>query len=379
MGRVSSGLVAFVCAGFFGVAAVAGCSADGSSALVDETSGAEPQEDNFQLPPSSGGGEEEADAGKPSSKDAGTKKDAAVDAGPPPPNPGDPCPKPDEIFKRQCGACGTQQALCLAGPDGGAGTVTDYGPCEGELAGGCIPGTKIEEACGNCGKQTRICTQYCAWTTTTCSGQPTNACTPGAVDLSSAGCGTDEYRQRTCSATCAYDNFSATCSAPPTFVKVPPTKGMTNSTIVLLKPDATLPRITSTCATSTPSTTISPPYTYIQVQNPNPKAATVTIYNSQAPGGGVIKTVLAAYDGVQAPTVEAARKQCLKGFRSYGTSSLTGNSSFASLDGTSNAVTIPANSTVSVFVGAYDNYDPAKPAETTGKVNLNVRLDTLAD
>ena len=33
-----------------------------------------------------------------------------------------------------------------------------------ELAGGCVPGTTAQEDCGNCGKVTKTCTQYCAYT-----------------------------------------------------------------------------------------------------------------------------------------------------------------------------------------------------------------------
>lgn len=106
-----------------GVAAFVGCSAEGVFSSDPEDS---PSTDNSAtLPPPSGGssgghaGGAAADGGKPA------KADASVDAGPPPPAPGSACSTIDQIFERPCGACGKQQALCLAGADGGAGVVSD--------------------------------------------------------------------------------------------------------------------------------------------------------------------------------------------------------------------------------------------------------------
>jgi hypothetical protein len=102
----------------------------------------------------------------------------------------------------------------------------------------------------------------------------------------------------------------------------------------------------------------------------------VSIYNSLAPGGAVYKTVLAAYDGTTPPASDPQRQACVKGVASYGTVALTGDSNFASLDGT-RVVTIAPGASVIVFVGAYNPYDPSFPLSSTGPVKLNVRTETL--
>lgn len=364
-----AGMVAI--ASFIGFGVVVGCSASGGGDLVTDPGGTDP-ESEVQLPPSSSSGDNQVDedSGTPK-KDSGTPKtDSGVDAGPPPPVAGTPCTTPDVVKKKQCGACGTHSTICIGGK------WSEYGLCEAEIVGGCIPGTKVTEACGNCGTLTKTCSNYCAFTATACAGSPAGACTPGGVDLSNAGCaGADTYRSRSCNATCAYSSFTTACAAPPTTVEVAPTPASTNSTIAIIPAGDVLPRATGTCPTATISTTVSTPYTYVQVHNPLTKAATVAIYNSLATGGVAFKTMLIAYDGATPPSTEAERKACIK-VKTSGTTALTGDAKFASLDGTT-AITIPAGGTVSVFVGSYNAYDPTKPADSTGKVKLNVQTVSL--
>ncbi len=379
MSDLRSGFVGLVVAGLFGTLAVVGCSADGAGTVGDESpTEPGPAEPGAQLPGSTSGSDSgsASDAGKPA-KDAATK-DATVDAGPPPPVAGTACVQVDEVRKKSCGACGTQSTVCLASGDGGAGSWSDYSACEGELPGGCVPGTVVDEACGNCGTTKKTCTQYCAFTASACAGQPASSCVPGGVELSSAGCAqSDQFRSRTCqSASCIPNNFSATCAAPPTVIEVGPTPGSVTSTIAVLTQSQTLSRMTGLCPTATLSTTVSPPYVYLQVHNPLARAAVVSIYNSVAPGGVIFKTALAAYDGATGPTDDASRKTCIRGASTYGTTALTGDSRFASLDG-ARAVTIAAGATVSVYVGAYDAFDPLKPTNSTGNVKLNVQTVSL--
>lgn len=363
MGLVRSGLWTLAGVGLFGFVSVAGCSADGSAEDVgDETPSTEPT-GGAQLPPPSGTDASSAVDSGGTKPDSGTKKDASVDAGPPPPVPGDPCTTPDEIREKKCGACGEQSTICIGGK------WTDYSVCTGELVGGCVPGTVEQEACGNCGTLTKTCTQYCSWQKTACGGQPANACTPGAVELSAAGCGADTYRQRSCPDTCAWNAFSMTCSAPPTTIEVAPTAGGITSTIATLSASQTAGRLGSICPNATISTSISTPYVYLSVHNGNAKEAVVTLFTSQAPGGSVLKTVLAAYAGAATPTTEAARKACTKGTNSFGDSSITGSTDFASLDGT-DAVTIPPGGTVRVYLAG-------ETATTTGTVKLSARTDKL--
>jgi hypothetical protein len=381
MSVLKSGLIGLVFASLAGVSSVVGCSADGSGSFVD-VEPTEPDEGGAQLPASTSGGTSGSSGSSGSSGDGGTKppkdagKDAPVDAGPPPPAPGTACTTIDEVKKKACGACGTQSTVCLA--DGASGGKwTEYSPCENELVGGCIPGTVVDEACGNCGTMKKTCTQYCAFSATACNGQPASSCVPGGVDLSNAGCPTpDVFRRRSCSSTCAYDNFSMACDAPPTIVEVGPTMGSVTSTVAILTQGQTLSRMTGTCPTATFATGAATPYVYVRVHNPLAKAATVAIYNSLATGGVAYKTVLAAYAGAAGPTDEATRKTCLKGAATYGTTALTGDSKFASLDGT-RAVTIAPGATVSVYVAAYNTFDPLKPADSTGKVKLNVQTMSL--
>jgi hypothetical protein len=367
-----------VVAGSFAVAAVVGCSASGSDAsLDDETAATDPNLPGSSLPPPSSTGDDGTDTAPPSKKDAGGK-DSSVDAGPPPPVPGTACAKPDEIVKKQCGACGEQSTVCIAGADGGPGAWTEYSPCTGEIADGCVPGTTVTEACGNCGTVTRTCSKYCGWSAGTCTGQPADSCVPLAIDLSTAGCGAAEtYRQRSCKADCTWNNFSSTCSAAPTSIEVPPTVGGVSGTIVTLRSAKTAPKLTGTCPNATLSTTVTSPYEYVHVHNPNAKAAVVTVFNSLAPGGVVFHTVLAAYAGAQSPATDAARKACLAGgVNTFGDDALTGDFDFASL-GDGDAVTVPANGTVTIYVGAYSKFDAAKPAASTGPVRVSVRLDAL--
>jgi len=378
MGGVRSGVVGVVLASVCIGVGFVGCAAAGEVDPLIDTGGNAP-EPTAQLPgPSAPAPTSSEDAGKPA-KDAGTK-DSAVDAGPPPPVPGAPCTTIDEVRKRACGACGTQATICLSAgdPDAGAGTWQEYGPCEGELAGGCIPGTKVTEACGNCGTLTKTCSAYCAFTTSACTGQPASSCVPGNVDLSTASCGVpNTFRQRTCQASCTYNSFGSECMAPPTTIEVGPTTGSVTSTIAVLTADAVLSRPTGTCPNATLSTTVSTPYTWLRVHNPLAKEAQVAIYNTVAPGGVVFKTLLAAYAGAGTPSGDAERKACTKGVATIGTAALTGDSKLASLDGT-RAVTIAPGATVTVYVAAYNAYDATKPTESTGKVKLNVQTLQVA-
>ncbi len=369
MGRIASRAVTAAVAVVVGVFAVQGCSADGSA--IDEGWGTEPEEGSEATLPPPGPPAPAVDAGKP--KDAGRKE---VDAGPPPPTPGTPCTTLNEIVKKKCGKCGEHSTVCLADGDSGAGTWSEYGICSNEVVGGCMPGTTEQEACGNCGTRTKTCGNYCTWSVGQCTGQPADSCSPGGIDLSTAGCTTpDTYRSRSCKTDCTWNAFGTSCDPAPTTITVPPSAGGVNWTIASLASAQTMAKMSGTCPNATVSATITP-YTYIQVKNDTAKTAVVTIYNSLAPGGSTFKTVLAAYAGAAPPSGDAARKACLKGVASTGTSALTGDSKFASLDGTK-VVTIAPNTTISVYVGAYYAYSATTPGNSTGKVKLVVRTESL--
>ena len=155
-----------------------------------------------------------------------------------------------------------------------------------------------------------------------------------------------------------------------------PTPGGTTYTIVELTGKNV--RLGGTC----PSATIakSPeaaynthkdtPFAYVQVRNPHAKTAVVTVYNSQAPGSGIISTVLASYARATAPTTETERKACDKGVATTGDAKLTGNSNFASLHPTDKRVHIPPGATYTMYMSAETN-----SATNVGSVKLNVRTD----
>jgi hypothetical protein len=123
------------------------------------------------------------------------------------------------------------------------------------------------------------------------------------------------------------------------------------------------------CPNASVSTTLSTPYQYVAVHNGNATDALVTIYSSQAPGGSVVKTVLAAYAGTATPGTDPQRSACTKGTNSYGDSSVTGVPDFASLHYPNN-VTIAAGATVQVYLGG-------QLATSTGIVKLSARTDKL--
>ena len=369
-------------AAMLGVAVAVGCSASGSSdPATDDTLPTDPGAPEASTLPPPGNAASDVDASKSAApKDAG--KETGVDAGPPPPVPGTPCPILDQIKTKKCGACGEQGTLCVgstsgsdAGGDaGGGGTWSEYGTCDKQLVGGCVPGTTITEACGHCGTRTKTCSQYCGFAIGACKGEPPMSCVPGGVELSNAGCATaGTYHQRTCASTCTYANFGATCDAAPTTIAVGPTVGNVTSTIATLTSGQTIASLSGSCPTATlgPAT----PYVYVKIHNPLATSVVVSVYNSVAPGGVVFPTLLASY-GATTPTTAALRKSCVRGVNDFGDDLLTGDSYFASLSDV-DAVTIPANGNVTIYNGAQDPYSAAAPTDSTGNVLVNVRLERI--
>ena len=386
MGSVGSQVVTaarVAVATMLGVAVVVGCSASGGSDPALDTTPTDPGPDMpapAVLPPS-GSPTGDVDASKGPPMDAG--KDSTVDAGPPPPVPGTPCATLNELKKKPCGACGQQATLCLGGASGGdagdagGGTWSDYGTCDNQLVGGCLPGTTVTESCGHCGTQTKTCSQYCAYALSACKGEPPMSCVPGSVDLSNAGCTTAAtYHQRTCSSSCTFGNYGLTCDAAPTTIEVGPIVGNVSSTIATFTSAQTTTRLTGTCPTATLSAaTVVTPYVYLKVHNPLATSVVVSVYDSLAPGGVVFPTLLASY-GAATPATDIARKACVKGVNDFGDDTLTGDSDFASLSDV-DAVTIPANGTVTIYNGAYNKYSAATPNLSTGNVMVNVRLEHI--
>lgn len=352
-----------------GVAVFVGCSAEGGF-LGDLAGSPDDGDDGASLPPPSGGssggsssGSGGADAGNPKKADA-----AGEDAGPPAPRPGDACATNDEIFKRPCGACGWQEALCLAGK------VSDYGACLGEKVGGCVPGSVGEDSCGNCGKLTKTCTKYCEWQKTTCSGEPASSCPAGTIAWATSGCASG-VTKRTCSDVCQWSSFTGQCSAPDYSVKVATVAGKSASVVFPLIATQKTKKVTGKC---TSGATLSPTdqhvVAYVRVQNDNAAAAKVSAWNSLAPGGSVIDTVLTAYAAI--PSGDDGLRACIG---AAGTSCAIaklpcGDAKFGALTDAT-AVTIPAGQSRIIAVTTEQVHQAGNTVE--GPIMLTVRTDSL--
>jgi hypothetical protein len=318
------------------------------------------------------------DAGKEAGKDAGkdAAKEAGVDAGKPAPNEGAACTTIDEIFPRLCGACGTQEAICLAKPDGTPGIVSLYSECVNEIAGGCLPGTSIVEPCGNCGTRTRVCNQYCTFTSPTCTGEPVNACTPTATDYTSAGCpAAGTVRTRACSGVCTWSNWTPTCGGLDFKLVVAATTGDSVSGIYPLRAQVSDKRLSGTCPNGYFSSTTNHPYAYVELVNPTEFTLTMSAWNTAAKSAGpIIDTLMTWYPGNVKPTTDAERKMCAKGMGDSCPSTLPcGDYAWAGLTA-GNSITLPPFGSALVYFGSY--YAAGSGSTAEGDVKLVVRTDS---
>jgi len=361
---------------------VVACSASGASSpdLSETAPGTEPGPGSV-LPgstpgtPGGGGSGNDGDGGHPSKP----ASDASADAAPPAPAAGASCTKADEIFTRPCGACGTQQAICQkTDPSAATGTVQEYGICGHEVAGGCVPGTVVDESCGNCGTHKKTCTKYCSWTTTTCVGEPVSSCPAGVVEWTPASCPTaGTFRDHACSTTCQWGGYQG-CAQPDFQVKVPSAVGAIASVIVPLSPAYLGKRVSGSCSAAggaTLSTTDTHAVAFVRVENGTAQSATVSAWNAKAPGGAVMNTVLVGY--VAKPTTDDALRACEKGAGDYcmTTKLPCGDSSFGALTD-ANALVIPAGG--SRIVAITTSSPHGTPGETTeGQIVLGVRTERL--
>jgi hypothetical protein len=354
---------------------IAACSAEGTG--VDLTPEPTVEDPSASLPPPSGTG---GGATAPAT-DAGTTKPKADGSAPVvtpnAPAEGDSCMKVDEIYKKSCGACGVQEALCQFGSeDAGAGVVSNYSVCHDEM-GSCEPGVVATVACGNCGTQVKTCSKYCAWSATTCAGEPVNSCPAGTVAWTTAGCpqmGT--FRARACGDACSWGGYAGSCSAPDFKLTVAGTVGATSQIILPLGAGIKGKRVTGACATgATVSTDGDHAVAYVRVTNNASKKATLSVYSAQAPGGPVLDTSLAAY--AAQPTNDEALKACEKGTgESCATANLPcGDYKFGSLTG-AEAVVIPAGQSRVIAIATAAPFGTVGQI-TEGPVVLGVRTDVL--
>lgn len=181
--------------------------------------------------------------------------------------------------------------------------------------------------------------------------------------------------QRTCSDACQWSSFNGVCSAPDFVVQASGVAGKTTSIVFPLTASQKAKKVTGSCATgATLSTTDGHVVAYVRVQNDNASATRVSVWNSQAPGGGVIDTILTAYARV--PTSDDERRACEKGAGDFcATAKLPcGDSKFGALTD-ANAVVVPAGGSKVIAVTTSQPYGPGNVVE--GPIVLNVRTDAL--
>ncbi len=380
-------LFAFALLACAGTAAASACSADGGSGVADEfldTTPTDPEQ-GATLPAASNDDDDDVDVDggtsgtTDASKDSSAKPDSAIaDAGKPSPAAGSACSNIDEIFSRKCGACGSQEALCLTA-DGGGGIVSEYSPCAKEVAGGCVPGTVENTPCGKCGTKVRTCTATCAWTTAACAGEPANACWPTSRDYTSAGCSAvDVVRTRDCNASCAWSSFTSDCSALDFKLVASGTAGGTASAIYPLRATLVDKRISGTCPNGSLTTTTNHPYLYVEIVNPTDKAITASAWNTRAGDTGpIIDTVMTWYASTTKPTDDASRKACTGVVVDACPTGLPcGDYKWAGITGT-NTIKIPASGSVILYFASYFALT-STTSVTVGDVGLVVRTDTVA-
>ena len=267
----------------------------------------------------------------------------------------------------------------------GTGKWSDYGPCSGEVVGGCTPGATGNEACGNCGTRTWICQNNCAKAFAACS-EPAGACKPGTVEYTQAGCSTpDTYKNRTCdAATCKFPAFSATCSLPNNANQLTISHsvgGVVNGQYNLLA-GTKMSNVINDC----PGADVDPleqvSFFYVEIYNDTAQTAVVQAYNSPAPGGMELDTLIWSYASPLPPSTDAQLAACQYGvedsciLKASGASggtladNICGNTdenfNMAALDN----VSIAPGRRVLVYVSGYDS-------TVNGPIMLNIRTKSL--
>ena len=159
-----------------------------------------------------GSGEAASEAGVVDAADGGIiEAGADADDGGLPPV-GSPCAQVNAIQTQSYGLCGFAERVCLA-PDGGQPVWQPWGFCQQQVVNGCTPGTTTNEACGLCGTRVKQCQSNCTYAVGACTGQPLNACSPGAIDYEPGLSCDAGGRTRTCTTACAWGSFG-TCEVP---------------------------------------------------------------------------------------------------------------------------------------------------------------------
>jgi hypothetical protein len=191
-------------------------------------------------------------------------------------------------------------------------------------------------------------------------GEPANACSPGAVKYTTAGCSMmDTFRKQTCNAMCQFDvPEPPPCKPKDTFVTISNTVNGTVSFSGELSPLTmqVLRLSTGNCPTTLSTTSTS--FAWTELRNTDAVPHKVEVYYDAPAGGTDIDTITAAYPG---NTIPADRLTCSGVVNDFcSTSPCT--SSWSGLVGT-NGPTIPAGSSIMIYPAAWSS-------SVTGKFEL---------
>ncbi|MEO7111734.1 MAG: hypothetical protein ABI183_14935, partial [Polyangiaceae bacterium] len=352
-----------------------GCSAAGNAPIGSDTT-------DGSTPAANYGDSDEAGSstGTTPKKDAGsTHSDGggAYDAGPPKAPEGSPCDSSlgfgDPQATESCGVCGTQTRICST-PDGGKMGVWDiWGSCGSEVTTpDACDSSKVypATACGNCGTMQQVCGFDCHFETGFDCTEPVGACHPTDTKfVLGASCTTaGQGRAYTCSATCVYGSPSA-CELPPpnpNTITISPTVGTTVTAPFSLTSGATTPKIDASCPATLATT--ATPFIDIAIVNPTARNVTVSLWNGPTSGSSDLDTIMAWYPTPVAPPSDMTACSSASDDCSGSDCANTGaHSGWSSLSGT-DAASIPAGGTITVYVGGYTS-------SVTGNFTLHAKTE----
>jgi hypothetical protein len=324
-----------------------------------------------------------SDADARSDADASPKKDAA-DANFA--ETGTPCEVKNSIQTRKCGFCGFQERACLDPEDAGSPTWLEWGPCQQEVFGGCMPGDTMDAGCGRCGHTTVTCTNACKWPDSGTKCTDEGVCSPGDTRYKYALSCDEGGRYQGCNELCQWGAPTSECvfEDMPELL-VPATVGE-KASVDLEFSDAG-PFLAKLSAVSCPTsiTTSMVPYSYVRVRNTTGKDARVSVWHSAPDGGKTIDTIMAVYDTGARPgdNDTTARQNCQLGTTvndvCYGNSDpgmCKGNmAGYTDVDGgvPGNTVVVPAGFLLIVYNAPYFT-----GTSGYGKYTVNVMTHSLS-
>ncbi|WP_146646174.1 hypothetical protein [Labilithrix luteola] len=296
------------------------------------------------------------DAGKDAKAD-GSVGDASNDGSTG--DPGTPCTSVGEIYERACGVCGKQIASCSP-----SHVVTGYGACN-EPPKACAPGTiETTAACGYCGTTKRTCNNACEWVEEACQGEVTSPtrCLAGTIDNRDEGCAPGIKRPWKCDATCAWTAPTISCEEATRLLVLGETVG-SKTTRQFTQLDSKIKRLTSSGTPCKLSTATDSYYAYVEVRNPHAKSAKVDLFVREPAGQPAISVLVSAYATLPDSSA-AARQACLTGTELACFHDISYRACLMDDD----AVTVPANGSVWVYIGNFDGTDPRATFELTASI-----------